>query len=315
MHLQPTQVEFYDSHGHYHKKSVPIHHIPNYGFARQSGADHMTIHWFSLVYIHHQLTLDALVEDLHKRNSSTGLTGFYYQVSRKVCLPAACSISQPPTIKLTTIAERNLLRHGPLLALRRDNKICNTKYPQSILVQFNRPFGSVSRSQATKSLEMHFQSLSVKASSFKDGRHHVGRLQLTNFGVGWIIFFTSICWTNTPLILMSALRLFQLLTLPSCGVVISLNISLVASMHVRKMILKLPRISIQWASFEISATQRYKFQSHLAFGNWGSLTYNISLLLRKPFAAGNTYPFSNENLSSLSLNSHVAKCYSMLARP
>lgn len=24
MHLQPTQVEFYDSHGHHHKKSVPI---------------------------------------------------------------------------------------------------------------------------------------------------------------------------------------------------------------------------------------------------------------------------------------------------
>jgi hypothetical protein len=45
MHLQPTQAEFYDGHGHHHKKSVPIHHIPNYCFARQSGADHITIHW------------------------------------------------------------------------------------------------------------------------------------------------------------------------------------------------------------------------------------------------------------------------------
>ncbi|OAG33833.1 hypothetical protein AYO21_12067 [Fonsecaea monophora] len=51
MHMKPMLVQYYDSHGHFHQRRVPIHHIPNYCFARLPGADGFTAHWvFTRLY-------------------------------------------------------------------------------------------------------------------------------------------------------------------------------------------------------------------------------------------------------------------------
>ncbi|KAL8723100.1 MAG: hypothetical protein Q9181_007357 [Wetmoreana brouardii] len=46
MHMKTRPVQYTDNHGHLHRRRVPMHHIPNYCFARLPGADGITVHWF-----------------------------------------------------------------------------------------------------------------------------------------------------------------------------------------------------------------------------------------------------------------------------
>jgi hypothetical protein len=51
MHMKSMLVQYHDNHGHFHQRRVPIHHIPNYCFARLPGADTFTAHWvFTRLY-------------------------------------------------------------------------------------------------------------------------------------------------------------------------------------------------------------------------------------------------------------------------
>lgn len=61
-------------------------------------------------------------------------------------------------------------------------QIYNTKYPLGILVQFNGLIGGMPRSQGTKNSEMRLVVVS-NGLKLQRGRHNVGRLQLTNFGI------------------------------------------------------------------------------------------------------------------------------------
>ena len=45
MHLQSVLVQYSDRHGHLHQPRVPLHHVPNYCFARLPGVDAVTAHW------------------------------------------------------------------------------------------------------------------------------------------------------------------------------------------------------------------------------------------------------------------------------
>ena len=100
MHLKSMPVEYHDNHGHLHQRRVPMHHIPNYCFARLPGADGFTVHWlFPRLY---QSSTFTVAEKEGQRLTDRQFQHWTDRIllpSLKECLPASRRQHHPASFK------------------------------------------------------------------------------------------------------------------------------------------------------------------------------------------------------------------------
>jgi hypothetical protein len=100
MHLKPMGVRYEDPHGHLHQRQVPMHHIPNYCFARLPGADGFTVHWlFPQLYQPSTFTVAAKGGQRLTDRQFQHWTDRILLPSLKECLPAGRRQHKPSSFK------------------------------------------------------------------------------------------------------------------------------------------------------------------------------------------------------------------------